>query len=226
MGEDTAREKASQVLRDAVNALPLSEVRQTNDNEVDDDAEDDDDSFVEHTPRLMSGTRSRPRNTRVMASRHTPTPGAVVSLPPPTPVAGRSRKRTRSDPYDSPSHEYHGYKSYAQNPAAPSPLSSSHLGHEYYAADHHRLHSSSRAYAANQYGYHEHHHLRFDGRPERPPPIDNRGVSSTSTHSLGLGGVRDHPAGEADFELFQGELLASDDEGNEFIPPASRLSRR
>jgi len=193
VGDDIAREKASQVLRDAVAVL------------------------TEEKPSKRPYKYEQTSRASLPASvelpdrslpTHEPTPGlqsvasssvASASFPPPTPIEA-SRKRRRYSTHPPLPHPgqptSYSYEAYQSQPAVYSPTRRHHMDAHQYPT---RVHSQS-------------------AQLSRPRHMTTRQMSNASSGSL-LGALQ---GGLNEFDLFNGELLESDHEEEakeENLPP-------
>jgi len=223
VGDDVAREKASQVLRDAV-ALLLDE--ENNDDPLpvapSSSQRNSYPSAVASVPVSVDETE---RTQSVYSRRTTPLLEHPSSeLPIPTPVSS-FRKRQR--------HEYyHGYDGYSHEEDIHSPINSPSRRRRYYQPQvHPSIYDSAtrRVHSRSYYGaysnpeplmptlplshaefsrHHHHHHHHHHHQTNRPPAVSARQASTASAQSL-LGELQ---SGMTEFDLFNGELIDSDQE--------------
>lgn len=195
VGDEFAREKASQVLRDAVAGLP--EITGSGDIGYDEERDTQ--------PRLVTASRSRDSASRAYAEMQpTPTLQCIASsLPPPTPLAVGSRKRSRYSQHSEQQPTAYPRQGYA--PHTPTVYSPPQYPYSYdhpgtYTPTHY---SGFPARPPLPSFLHERINPRVATRPAR---VQNR---DTSTASSLLGEIQEHAT---EFDLFNGELLASDTE--------------
>jgi len=216
VGDDVAREKASQVLRDAVALLPdennddpLPVAPSTSQPTSYPSAVASVPVSVDETERAQS---MYSRRTTPMLAHHS------SELPVPTPVTS-FRKRQRHQ-------YYYGYEGYPPEEGVHSPIPSpSRRRHYYQPPAPASIHSSAsrRVHSRGYYGMYcnpeplvptlplsntefsrQHHHHQTN----RPPAVSARQASTASAQSL-LGELQ---SGMTEFDLFNGELIDSDQE--------------
>lgn len=236
VGDDVAREKASQVLRDAVALLP----------ETSEDVPAADPTDMPYPLAVASIPVSVDESERHQSVYPQRTP-VLTHMPSDLPVATplTSYRKRRRHPF----YGYEGHVSREEHASPPSPTrrrySSQH--HHQQQQQHHYHHHPAYAYHANtihsspdrQPIYFPHaqqrphppvvnlleptlprshtENRRHRSQPNRPPTVSSRQLSSASAQSL-LGDVHSEvpvPSGMNEFDLFNGELLASDEEEEE-----------